>query len=242
MKKQHISRYLRQTMIEGFDQSKLSDARVLVCGIGGLGSAVTFYLAAAGVGEIIMVDRDKVEETDLNRQILHFTHDIGRYKVVSAYDKLREFNPEIKLNPIPANLNENLLRNLPHPDVIVDALDNLSTRFILNEFAVNNNIPLVHAAVEGFEGRITTILPHRTACLACIYQGVPSPRTFPIVGVTAGLLGVIEATEVIKLLTHMGQLLLNKLLFIDLQSWDFDIINIEADPSCAVCGANGRKR
>ena len=87
-------------MIEGFDQSKLSDARVLVCGIGGLGSAVTFYLAAAGVGEIIMVDRDKVEETDLNRQILHFTHDIGRYKVVSAYDKLREFNPEIKLSLI----------------------------------------------------------------------------------------------------------------------------------------------
>ena len=135
-------------MIEGFDQSKLSDARVLVCGIGGLGSAVTFYLAAAGVGEIIMVDRDKVEETDLNRQILHFTHDIGRYKVVSAYDKLREFNPEIKLNPIPANLNESLLRSLPHPDVIVDALDNLSTRFILNEFAVNHNIPLVLSLIH----------------------------------------------------------------------------------------------
>lgn len=232
-------RYKRQK--ELVNQDLLSSSHVLIAGTGGLGSAALLYLAAAGAGEITIVDADNVEESNLNRQVLHFTTDIGKPKVFSALEKIYELNPEIKVNEKYMRITEETLSLLPEADIAIDCLDNMETRFLLNKFCVEKNIPLIHAAVEAFEGRLTVIIPGETPCLSCIYAGVPPGKgEFPVIGTTAGILGVAEASEAIKFLTKKGRILAGKMLMLNLLNWEVSLFSTTFNPNCPVCGG-GKK-
>lgn len=234
-------RYDRQMRIDGWGiegQRKLRDASVAVIGIGGLGCPVSLYLTAAGVGRLKLIDADVVDESNLNRQVLHWTNDIGRPKPESAMEKLKQLNPEVEIDIACARLTEgNVDELLGDADVLVDALDNFATRFIVNSYAVRSAKPLFHGAIWGLEGRATTILPGQTACLNCIFKAPPPVETFPVVGTTPGLIAMIQATEVLKYLTGIGQLLLNRYLIYDGSTMSFHTIKLRRDPNCPVCAA-----
>jgi len=234
------ARYDRQMRIPGFGeegQKKLKAAKVFLAGAGGLGSPISIYLAVAGVGYIKIVDKDKVELSNLNRQILFWDRDINRFKADVASEKLRAINPYIKVDSVKeAITDENVLDLVGDADIIVDGMDNFPTRFVLNRAAVKLKIPFVHGAIHGLEGRVTTIIPGKTPCLRCIYPEVPPPEVFPVIGVTPALIGLIEATEVIKYLTGIGNLLKNQLLVYDGETMNFQKIRIKRDPRCLDCG------
>jgi len=186
-----LERYDRQIMIAEIgeeEQEKLKRARVFIAGTGGLGSSAAIYLTAAGVGKICVVDHDRVELTNLNRQVLHWDKDRGKKKVSSAKVKLKKINHEVKVETIEETITEtNVFQLIAGFDVIVDAMDNLPTRYLLNKAAIEKNIPFFHGAVYGFEGRAMTILPGKTACLRCVYRGDIPKEKFPvIVGYTSG--------------------------------------------------------
>jgi adenylyltransferase/sulfurtransferase len=235
-----LERYDRQIMIPGLGekgQEKLKQARVVVAGAGGLGSPVAVYLTAAGVGTISIIDHDKVELSNLNRQILHWDKDVGRDKVESAREKLSSLNRNVRIETVKETITEaNVSRLVAGCDVIIDAMDNLPTRFVLNRAAVENRIPFVHGAVYGLEGRIMTVLPGRSACLRCVYRGLIPPQKFPVIGVTPAVIGCIQATEAIKCITGLGQLLANRLLIYDGQQMRFTELRVKRDPGCEHCG------
>ncbi len=222
-------------MMDGFDQDRLTRARVLIAGLGGLGSAVSIYLAAAGVGTLILVDGDRVEMTNYNRQILHGIQDLGKSKVLSAMESLSAINPEITLIPKDLWITPESLAGIDCPDVIVDCLDSIRDRLVLNGWAVQKRIPLISAQVEGLEGRFMSILPGKTACLACIYKGEPGSRTPPILGTTAGLLGIMEAQEVLAILAELYDPSAGNLHFVDMRSWSMQTVTVNVDPFCTVC-------
>jgi len=233
-------RYDRQVMIGGFGQEgqkRLKRARVFVAGAGGLGCAAATYLTAAGVGMIRIVDQDRVELSNLNRQVLHWDEDIGRGKGDSATQKLRKLNQEVKIEAIGEMITEaNISQLVAGFDLIVDAVDNLPTRYILNKVALEKNIPFFHGAVYGFEGRAMTIIPGETACLRCVYRGVIPEEKFPVIGVTPAVIGCIQATEVIKYIVGIGQLLTNRLLVYDGLNMRFTEFRLKRDPNCEHCG------
>ncbi|WP_243684691.1 HesA/MoeB/ThiF family protein [Methanosarcina barkeri] len=173
-------KYSRQILLFGEEgQEKLKNAKVLVAGAGGLGSPVSTYLAIAGVGKIILADFDSVDPSNLNRQFLHHQKDIGRLKIESAKEKLLSMNPDIEVETIVEMLTESNLENLvPECDVIVDALDNLETRHMLNRLVVKRRIPLIHGAVTGYDGQVTTIVPGKTPCFYCIFPRISKKRSF----------------------------------------------------------------
>jgi molybdopterin/thiamine biosynthesis adenylyltransferase len=225
-----LERYDRQIMI--FDkegQEKLKEAKVAIIGLGGLGSPVAYYLAAAGIGNLLLVDEQIPELSNLNRQILHWEEDVGkRPKTESAKWKLERFNSGIKIETYTGKITkENIDEVLKGVDIVVDCLDNFETRYLLDEYIHQRKIPLVHGAVEGMYGQVTTIVPGLTKSLREIF---PSAREedekFPIIGATAGVVGSIQAMEVIKLLTGVGEPLLNKLLLIDLALNIFEIVEL----------------
>ena len=231
-------RYSRQVMMLGQEgQECLRQARVLVAGAGGLGSVIAFYLAAAGIGFIRLVDHDRVDASNLNRQILHWTGDVDRPKTVSAEEKLRALNPYVQVETQGGTLDERSAPDMTRDvGLIVDAMDNFPTRYLLNRAAVARAIPFFHGAVRGFYGQVTTILPGKSACLRCIFPEGPPRETFPIVGATCGVIGSIQVTEVIKYLTGKGNLLLNKLLIWDGLRGDIDGIDTFRNPDCSDCG------
>ncbi|MFC1798736.1 ThiF family adenylyltransferase [Thermodesulfobacteriota bacterium] len=235
-----LTRYDRQILIDEIGESgqrKLKRSKVMIAGAGGLGSTIALYLAAAGIGTIRIVDHDRVELSNLNRQILHWHDDIGRNKISSAGDKLKRINPLTEVEPVCEALTPNNISQLAAgSDIIVDALDNLETRLLLNRAAFDHNIPLVHGAVKGFEGRILTVIPGRTACLRCIYKGPLEAGKFPVIGVTPAVVGSLQATEVIKYLVRTGDLLTNRLLIYDGLSMTFDEFKINKNPDCEQCG------
>ncbi len=236
-----IKRYDRQIMIHelGMDgQEKLKKAKVFVAGAGGLGSPICIYLAAAGVGLIRIADHDQVELSNLNRQILHWNEDIGKDKIDSAETKLHRLNPDIMIETISDTISENnVMRMLDGCDVIVDAMDNLPTRYLLNRAAIEKDIPFIHGAVSGFEGRAMTIVPGKSSCLRCLYHGaIPPPEKFPVIGVTPALIGCIQATEAIKYIAGMGDLLTNRLLIYDGLSLEFKEFKVTRNPQCDHCG------
>jgi len=241
-----LERYNRQIMIEGFGeegQEKLKRAKVVIAGGGGLGSLASMYLTAAGVGTIRIIDRDRVQLSNLNRQVLHWDKDIGRKKVDSAADKLKMLNEGVKIEAIEASITEaNISRLVAGFDLIVDATDNLPTRYILNKAAVEKNIPFFHGAVYGFEGRAMTIIPGQTACLRCVYRGAIPGDKFPVIGVTPAVIGCIQATEVIKYIVGIGELLTNKLLVYDGLDMQFTELKVKKDPDCEHCGQQGRSK
>lgn len=231
-------RYSRQVDI--ISQESLSRARVLVVGAGGLGSSVLYYLVAGGVGNIKFVDQDRVEESNLNRQILHFTDDIGKPKVFSAYEKLSRLNPFVNLVPIYVRVDEESLEFLLDDiDIVVDCLDNMETRFLLNDVCYGRGVPLVHCAVEGWEGRVAFINPRFSSpCMRCIYGDIEGlgKRLFNVVGVTPGIGGMIEASIVLNYLNGNDSLLAGELLIYDLLTLDFYKIRVEKRRGCKVCG------
>ena len=239
--KEELERYSRQILINGFGeegQAKLKRAKVFIAGVGGLGSVTATYLAAAGVGVIRIVDHDNVELSNLNRQILHRDEDIGKKKVDSAAKRLKSINPEVKIEAVAEKMTEaNLSELVTGFDLIVDAMDNLPTRYLLNKIAIDKEIPFFHGAVNGFEGRAMTIIPGQTACLRCVYRGAVVEGSFPVVGVTPGVIGCIQATEVIKYLLGAGQLLGNRLLVYDGLNMKFTQFKVKRDPNCQHCGA-----
>jgi len=233
-------RYDRQIMIRGFGeegQEKLKQAKVLIAGAGGLGSPASLYLVAAGVGMIRIIDRDKVELSNLNRQVLHWDEDIGRRKVDSTAEKLEKLNRWVEIEAIEETITEdNVSQLVAGFDLIVDAMDNRPTRYLLNKAAIDNNIPLFHGAIYGFEGRAMTIIPGKTACLRCVYRGVLPEEKFPVIGVTPAVIGCIQATEVIKYIVGIGELLTNRLLVYDGLNLKFTEFRVKKDPNCAHCG------
>ena len=237
-----LARYDRQIMLYGLGeegQEKLKKARVFIAGAGGLGSPISIYLAVAGVGNIRIVDYDEVELSNLNRQILHWQENINDKKVESAQYKLSKLNPDINVEGICEKITEeNAAELVADADVIVDAMDNLPTRYLLNKTAIKKNIPFVHGAVFGFEGRAMTVIPGESACLNCVYHGVEVPKVkFPVIGVTPAVIGCIQATEVIKCIVGLGNLLSGRLLNYDALSMTFNEFEVNRDPDCAHCGS-----
>ncbi len=233
-------RYQRQIGLHGWDQhsqSLLGKATVFVAGLGGLGSPVALYLAAAGVGCLRICDNDRVEASNLNRQVLYTEQDIGRTKTDCARDKIARLNGRVRLETLPEKIKPERMKDLVgDAGIIVDCLDNLNARMVLNRFAVENRLPLVHAGVNGWSGQLSFILPPLTPCLNCLYEGVDEPGKEPVLGAAAGILGSLQAMEVIKFITGTGELLLNRLLIMDGESMSFHETTIQKKPDCRVCG------
>ncbi|RLF16165.1 MAG: adenylyltransferase [Thermoprotei archaeon] len=235
-----LERYDRQIRIPGFGvegQAKLKNATVLVVGVGGLGSASSMYLAAAGVGKLIIVDSEAVELSNLNRQVLHWTKDLGRLKVDSAAEKLRQLNPEVKVEAVAARVDEDNVQGLvKEADVVVDGLDNFRTRFMVNEACVRLGKPFIYAGVRGFEGRLMTIVPGKGPCLRCLVPVDPKePRPIPVFGATPAVMAALQVVETIKLLTGVGEALIGKLLVFNGLTMTFDHLLVERSPRCPTC-------
>ena len=234
-------RYDRQIRIAGFGiegQERLKQATVLVAGVGALGTVTSTYLALAGVGCLRIVDFDSVELSNLARQILHWTRDIGRKKTESAEAKLREANPTVRVEAVAASIgDDNAVQLAADCDVIVDAVDNYATRYALNRAALERRIPFVHGGVHGMEGMATMIVPGETACLRCIFHAPPPPATVPVLGSVAGVIGCLQATEAVKYVTGLGELLANRLLVFDGIDLKFREVRLKRDPQCPDCSS-----
>lgn len=233
-----MERYLRQrklSQIGDEGQKKLSDAAVAVIGAGGLGSPVLTYLAAAGVGRIRIIDCDEVNLTNLNRQFLHGEPDIGQKKALSAAETLKNLNSEIEIEPVCACLTEaNAQELLGTADVVADCVDNIKTRLIVNEVCLRNRIPLVEGGITGFYGFVTDILPEY-ACLSCLgYRETMDKEEIPAVGACAGVIGSLQAAEVLKLLLGEGTPLYGRILQYDGLLGSFDEIEIQKRADCSL--------
>ncbi len=231
-------RYARQILMIGEEgQERLKAASVLVAGAGGLGTVISLYLAAAGVGRLRIIDCDVVDTSNLNRQILHWSKDVGRPKTASVKEKLVALNPLIRIETDPGRITEESVGELAQGcNLIVDAMDNFPTRYLLNRTAVDQNVPFIHGAVRGFFGQMTTVIPGKGPCLRCFFPASPPREVFPIVGATCGVIGSIEATEAIKLLTGQGEPLIGRIFIWDGLVGSADSIIVERDPSCPDCG------
>ena len=235
------NRYHRQIIIEGFGpegQEKLKEATVFVAGAGGLGSPVATYLAVAGFGRIILVDMDVVDSSNLNRQILHWDENTGQKKVLSGAEKLRRANPSITITPLDIRIDEDNVYDLTKgADIIIDAMDNFPTRYLLNQAAIRHGIPFIHASVRGFGGQMMTIVPGKGPCLACLIPEAPPKEVFPVFGATPGVLGTLQVTEAVKLLTGIGTPAIGRLIIYDGELMKFHEFKVMADPDCPVCGS-----
>jgi adenylyltransferase/sulfurtransferase len=237
-----LERYDRQIRIKGLGksgQSKLKKACVMVVGAGGLGCPASLYLVAAGVGYVAIVDKDTVELSNLNRQILHWNTDVGKLKSLSLIEKLHQLNPEVEVEAIPkAITSDNAEELIKSFTVVVDGLDCWSTRFVLNKACVKERVPFVHAGIHSLYGQITTILPGKGPCLQCILpKPPPEEEKFPVLGATAGTLGLLEVLETIKIITGLGEPLVGRMLHFDGEIMSFQEIRVERRPECPVCGS-----
>lgn len=200
-------------MIPGFGeqaQLRLKSATALIAGLGGLGSPPALYLAAAGVEHLKLVDMDDVELSNLNRQVLHWDEDVGKAKVTSASQKVKKINPTTRVEGFDLAVDDkNVFELTKNCDVILDAMDNFAVRYMLNAAAVVHRA-LIHGAVYGYEGRLASVVPGKTACLECIYPHAPPREVFPVLGSTPGVIALLQATEAIKSLTGTGVVLENK--------------------------------
>jgi molybdopterin/thiamine biosynthesis adenylyltransferase len=245
---EQIERYSRHIILPevgGKGQKKLLDSKVFLVGAGGLGSPAAFYLAAAGIGKIGISDNDDVDFSNLQRQILHSTKDVGRPKVQSAKETLEALNPDVEVIPYTERLNsENIIDIIKDYDVILDGSDNFPTRYLVNDACVMLGKPLSHGSIFRFDGQATTILPGQGPCYRCLYETPPPPDLVPscqeagVLGIIAGIIGVIQATEVIKLRLEKGNLLNGKLLLYDSLNMDFKKLKIQRNPACPMCGEN----
>ena len=237
------NRYGRQIRLFGEEgQEKLKRTSVFIGGAGGLGSIVSMYMAAAGFGKICIADCDSVELSNLNRQVLHRTNDLGRYKADSALDTLCSINPEISVETMVETINEETVDQLLQGcDLIMDAMDNFPTRYLLNKAAISRKIPLFHGAISGLQGQATTIIPGKTACLRCIFPRAPPDAAFPALGSTCGIIGSIQVTEAVKYTLGLGELLQNRLLLWDGLNSCLEEVACLPNPGCPDCAERAGK-
>ncbi len=232
-------RYDRQIKIEGWGiegQQRLKQAKVLIAGAGGLGSAISVYLGVAGVGSLRIIDRDMVNLSNLNRQILHCAQDIGREKVQSASETLRKLNPAIQIEAIAETITQDNAFLLSEGcNLILDAMDNFPARYALNKAAIQRGIPFLYGGIYGIEGMTTTIIPKETACLRCIFPEPPPTTVSPASGVAAGVIGCLQALEAIKYIVGIGELLTNRLLIFDGLSSKFREVRLTRRSQCPDC-------
>ncbi|MFW6007112.1 MAG: sulfur carrier protein ThiS [Halanaerobiales bacterium] len=243
---EEIERYSRHIILEdlgGTGQQKIKDARVLVVGAGGLGSPASYYLAAAGIGTLGLIDSDVVERSNLQRQILHHTEDIDRKKVDSAAEKLKAVNLNIEVNTYQKYLNKDNVREIIKDyDVILDGVDNFPTRYLLNDACVMENKILIEAGILRFQGQVMTIKPGQTACYRCVFRQPPAEDAIPscqeagVLGAIAGTIGTLQATEVLKVVTGVGEPLTDRLLVYDAKKLSFREVEVKRDTDCPVCG------
>ena len=248
LSKDEILRYSRHLIMPevGMDgQLKLKQAKVLCIGAGGLGSPLALYLGAAGVGKLGLVDFDVVDVTNLQRQILHTTADVGRPKLTSAGEKLKGINPFVNVRPFPAMLTSaNALDIFREFDIVADGTDNFATRYLVNDACVLTGKPNVYASIFRFEGQASVFAAPDGPCYRCLYATPPPPGLVPscaeggVLGILPGLLGVIQATEVIKLILGLGDPLVGRLLLVDALSMKFRELRLRKNPDCPVCGAH----
>ena len=244
-----LSRYARHLTIpdvgvEG--QKRLKGARVLCIGAGGLGSPVSLYLAAAGIGRIGMVDFDVVDFSNLQRQILHGTSDVGRPKLDSAAETLREINPEVELDLYRERFTSETAREIAEPyDLIIDGTDNFQTRYLSNDLAVLTGKPNVYGSIFRFEGQVSVFAPHLGGpCYRCLFPEPPEPGMVPscaeggVIGVLPGIVGSLQANEAIKLILGIGESLVGRLVHFDALRFRFREFQLKRDPQCPVCGEN----
>lgn len=243
---QEIKRYSRHLImpevgLEG--QKKLKAASVLCVGTGGLGSPLALYLAAAGVGRIGLVDFDVVDYSNLQRQIIHTTKDVGRHKIESAMEKLQAINPEIEIVPHETLLNsDNALEIIKDYDIVADGTDNFPTRYLTNDACVLLGKPNVHASIFRFEGQASVFYAKEGPCYRCLYPEPPPPGEVPscaeggVLGILPGLLGTIQATEVIKLILGIGKPLIGRLLLFDALDMSTHTVRLRKNPNCPICG------
>ena len=210
--------------------------------VGGLGSPVATYLAAAGIGHLVIADMDVVDHSNLNRQILHWDENVGQVKVKSAAEKLSALNPGIRITPLQVKIDgDNVFALTKGADLIIDAMDNYPTRYLLNRAAIAHNIPFIHASVRGLEGRITTIIPGKTPCLECLVPEAPPNEVFPVLGATPGVIGTLQVTEAIKILTGVGVPLINRMLIYDGVYLEFHEVPVKRKSDCQTCSQLGDK-
>ncbi len=240
LSKDEKTRYARQIMIPEIGeagQQKLKLASVLIAGVGGLGSISSYYLTAAGIGNIRIVDSDTVELSNLNRQIIHSEKDLNKAKTKSASEKLKHLNRSINLEQIKSEINKNTIHVLTEGiDIIVDATDNIETRKQLNFISLKKKIPYIFGGVKGFDGMITTFIPGKTPCMECIFPSLERKQEKPgVIGPVPGLIASLQCMEVIKLILGEGDLLAGRLL--QIRSWNMRIkeIHIKQNPDCTMC-------
>ena len=242
-----VLRYARHIILPGIGgdgQQKLMDAKVLVIGAGGLGSPVAMYLAAAGVGTLGLVDFDRVDLSNLQRQLLHDTDDVGRPKVESARERIRDLNPNVDVVVHETLLSsENAFDVLGGYDVVVDGTDNFPVRYLVNDATQMLGTPLVYGSIYQWEGQASVFMPGpEVPCYRCLFPEPPPPGTVPscaeggVFGVLPGIVGSIQATEAIKLVLGTGEPLVGRLLLFDALTMQFTTVKLRWDPDCPVCG------
>lgn len=241
-------RYNRNILLKDIGaqgQEKLLKSKVLVVGAGGLGSAVLHYLAAVGVGTLGIADGDVVDVSNLQRQVIHFTDDLGREKVISAKEKINRLNPGVRVQPYPEVVTaENIPEIIDGYDLVLDATDNFGSKYLINDACVFAGKPYVHASVIQWVGQIMTVLPGKTACYRCFFSApppagvIPTSREVGILGAAAGAVGTLQAVEAIKYISGIETILANRLLVIDTLEMKFRRIKIDRQTSCPICGAN----
>jgi molybdopterin/thiamine biosynthesis adenylyltransferase len=243
-----IERYSRHIILEqvgGAGQEKLLSSKVLIIGAGGLGSPAGLYLAAAGIGTIGIVDSDKVDLTNLQRQIIHHTSDVGSEKTKSAENTIRAINPDVTVKTYQTKVDAKNISNIIRKyDFVIDCTDNFPAKFLINDACYFEKIPFSHAGILRFTGQLMTILPCESTCYRCIFNAPPPANAVPscsqagVLGVLAGTIGSLQATEAIKYLLGIGKLLTGTLLTYDALEMNFRSIKLNRNPDCPLCGKN----
>ena len=243
---EELQRYSRHLTLPEFGregQEKLKNSSVLLVGAGGLGSPAATYLAAAGVGRIGLVDFDTVEASNLQRQILYGSSDVGRPKLEAASERLHDLNPHVDVERHEVRLtSDNALDIIDDYDVVADGTDNFPTRYLVNDACVMTGTPNVYASIFRFEGQVSVFATEDGPCYRCLYEEPPPPGLVPscaeggVLGILPGLIGTLQATEVIKLLTGMGTPLIGRLLMVETLEMNFRTVNVPTNPDCPVCG------
>ncbi|MDX1763080.1 MAG: molybdopterin-synthase adenylyltransferase MoeB [bacterium] len=240
-----IKRYSRHIILPevgGTGQKKINSGKVLLVGAGGLGAPVAYYLAAAGVGRIGIIDNDTVELSNLQRQIIHGMSDLGKNKAVSAMETIQNLNPDVQVVTYQERVtSQNIFAFLEDYDIVVDGSDNFPTRYLVNDACVMKKKPLSHGAVFRFHGQVMTIVPGQGPCYRCLFREPPPPgmtatcEEAGVLGVLPGMIGLLQATEVLKLILNQGQVLSGRLINYEALEMEFRTIKVRRDPECPVC-------
>jgi len=249
LSEKQIERYSRQIVLKeigGMGQKKLMKSTLTIIGLGGLGSPAAYYLAAAGIGKLKLVDFDYVELSNLQRQILHFSEDINKRKTISALEKLNSLNLDCSIEIINKKVSiDNIREIIQNSDFVIEGSDNFATKMLVNDACVYLKIPFTIAGAIRYHGQLLTVVPEkRTTCYRCVFGTIKnlddrmSCSQAGVIGVIPGILGSIEANEAIKYLLEIGDLITNKMLFVDLLKNNFSFINVYREINCIICGEN----